>query len=87
MKFSFLRVLKYKETQVLLFFAALQEAGSTLTLTYAQIDYDGSARPLLAWVYGSLIGVVLVALFSDLVFRSNLLFLPVSFLVTLQVCI
>ena len=77
----------YRETIVLLCFSALQEAGSTLTLSYMEIDYDGSAQPLLAWVYGSLIGVALVALFSDLVFRSDLLFLPVSFFVTLQVCI
>ena len=48
----------------------LQEAGSTLTMSQIDVDYADKASPLLAWVYGSMIGVTLVALFSDFIFKS-----------------
>ena len=65
----------------------LQEAGSTLTMSQIDVDYADKASPLLAWVYGSMIGVSLVALFSDFIFKSQMLFLPMSCFVTLQICI
>ena len=48
-----------------------------MTLAYMNIDYSDLANPLLAWVFGSLVGVTLIALFSDIVFKGKLLFLPI----------
>ena len=77
----------YREVQILLCFSTFQEAGSTITMAFLDVDYDDDSSPIEAWVYGSLVGVLLVAIFSDFVFKSKLLFLPITCFVILQICI
>ena len=47
----------------------------------ADIDY-----PFQTWVIGSAVGILLIAIFSDCIFKNKMLFTPLATFVTLQFC-
>ena len=53
-------------------------------MTFANPDAAEVFYPFYSWVLGSSVGVLLIALFSDCIFKNRIVFTPLLFFIALQ---
>ena len=76
--FSFHTIIKYKEVITLICFITFQNAANDIQMALAKQRRDPGDYAMEPWVIGSAVGIFLLSIISDCIFKNTQLFTPIA---------